>query len=353
MVKVLPSIIIKPRVGLTRSFANEANKSDSSLEHGLMEIALHIQSHRDVAAVLRPEDVGRFGSGAKLRPTVELTASLLSEFFAEANLIKIDRVVYGNEFCEHLIPPLEQLEAVIERAAAERIPLTLVTPYVSDSGIAKLRPLLESATRAPSDIEVVFNDWGVLGLLKRDFPRLIPVQGRLMNKSLRDPRIMGAYRNDSGHEATLVTLRRSNLDSASYTNFLAKLGVRRVELDNLPQGVDCGFTSQGLHASAYVPFGFISTSRICMAAGLHYAKPEKFQPGAPCHHECQSHLLEYTYDNSPLGNRDQKFYLKGNTYFYTHSEQMLRTLFQQARAGSIQRLIFQPYLPMKWERTEL
>src|SRR5437868_13995697 len=86
-----------------------------------MEIALHIQSHRDVAAVLRPEDVGRFGSGAKLRPTVELTASLLSEFFAEANLIKIDRVVYGNEFCEHLIPPLEQLEAVIERAAAERI----------------------------------------------------------------------------------------------------------------------------------------------------------------------------------------------------------------------------------------
>jgi hypothetical protein len=79
---------------------------------------------------------------------------------------------------------------------------------------------------------------------------------------------------------------------------------------------------------------------------LHYRKPDKFQPGAPCRHECQSHLLEYAYTNSPFGNRDQKFYLKGNSYFYAHTEMMLRALFEQARSGRIARMVFQPRLPM-------
>jgi hypothetical protein len=79
---------------------------------------------------------------------------------------------------------------------------------------------------------------------------------------------------------------------------------------------------------------------------LHYRKPEKFQPGAPCRHECQTHRVEYTYTNSPFDNRDQKFLLKGNTYFYEHSEVMLRETADQARRGRIARLIYQPRLPM-------
>jgi hypothetical protein len=101
-----------------------------------------------------------------------------------------------------------------------------------------------------------------------------------------------------------------------------------------------------MRVSIYVPFGFISTSRTCMAAGLHYRKGDKFQPGAECRHECQTHLVEYTYTNSPFGNRDQKFYLKGNTYFYEHSENMLASLAKQASTGRIARLIYQPRLPM-------
>jgi hypothetical protein len=83
-----------------------------------------------------------------------------------------------------------------------------------------------------------------------------------------------------------------------------------------------------------------------MAACLHYRKPDKFQPGAPCRHECQTHLLEYEYTNSPFGNREQKFYLKGNTYFYVHTEPMLRALLAQAQRGQIARLTWQPRLPM-------
>ena len=41
--------------------------------------------------------------------------------------------------------------------------------------------------------EVVVNDWGVLRLVRREFPGLRPVLGRLMNKMMRDPRVAPFY----------------------------------------------------------------------------------------------------------------------------------------------------------------
>ncbi len=284
--------------------------------------------------------------GSKLAPVVELTWLLIEEYFGA---VRFSRCAYGNEFCERLIPSPRQLEAVLAAAGEREMNLTLLTPYVSDAGLELLKPLFETLAEN-GECEVVFNDWGVLNLLRREFPLLKPVQGRLMNKSLRDPRVTGVYAASDAPAPALVSLRRSNLDCTSYTGFLSGLGVDSVELDNLPQGVDLSFAEGGVKASAYVPFGFISTSRICMAAGIHYDKRDKFQPGAPCHHECQTHLLEYTYTNTPFENRDQKFYLKGNSYFYVHTEAMLRGLFEQSRSGLIDRMVFQPQLPMSWER---
>src|SRR5262249_2527977 len=149
--------------------------------------------------------------------------------------------------------------------------------YVSNTGIEQLRALFASA---PDGTEVVFSDWGALNLLRREFPRLMPVQGRLLIKSLRDPRVMGMYaetQSDGAAATTLDALQRSNLDCASYTGLLDRLGVCGVEMDNLPQGA---IYKSPLPLAVYLPFGFISTSRICMAAGLHYRKADKFQPGA-------------------------------------------------------------------------
>jgi hypothetical protein len=311
-----------------------------------MDWSIHVSNAAELAGGLSALDSAGFDSGSKLAPVVELTRKLIDEYFGKP---RFDRCVYGNEFCEHLIPQPKQLEAVRAAARDEGLNLTLLTPYVSDSGIEALKPLFELLSINGAS-EVVFNDWGVLNLLRREFPELTPVQGRLMNKSLRDPRVTGVYAASDAPAPALVSLRRSNLDCASYTQFLSELGVGLVELDNLPQGVDLSFGENGIRASAYVPFGFISTSRICMAAGIHYDKRDKFQPGAPCHHECQTHLLEYAYTNTPFDNRDQKFYLKGNTYFYHHTDAMLRNLFEQARAGLIDRIVFQPRLPMIWER---
>lgn len=312
-----------------------------------MEFAIHAADSSEVVNALSPREISVLAAGSRLSPAVVLAADLIAEYFGP---IQFARCVYGNEFCEHLIPALDRLERAATRAREAGMAFTFLTPYVSDAGIDALRPLLRFLDTSHGGSDVVFNDWGVLSLIQREFRALTPVQGRLMNKSLRDPRITGAYAATAAPGQALITLRRSNLDSTSYIAFLTDQGVHRVELDNLPQGTDLGFAGPQVKAAVYVPFGFISTSRICMAAGLHYPKREKFQPGAPCHHECQVHLLEYTYTNSPLANRDQKFYLKGNTYFYAHTEAMLRTLFDQARMGLVEQVVFQPRLPMSWER---
>jgi hypothetical protein len=307
-----------------------------------MEWLLHIKGADDLKGDLSLEHIASFESSAILQPHISLTARLIKEYFGEVNFTGC---AFGNEFCEHLIPSPVALEAAINAAQSRNLCFTLLTPFVSNAGIAELKPLFELLARR-DNCEVVFNDWGVLNLLRRDYPSLIPVQGRLLNKSLRDPRVTTMYATAPAPPATLSVLQRSNLDCDSYTNFLSQLGVRMIEMDNLPQGNNLSFAENGISVAVSLPFGFISTSRICLAAGLHYRKPDKFLPGAPCRHECQTHLLEYTYSNSPFGNRDQKFYLKGNTYFYAHSEAMLRTLFEQAESGQIRRFNFQPRLPM-------
>jgi hypothetical protein len=267
---------------------------------------------------------------AKLRPLWEPLAPLLDG-------LAVGRSSYGAEFCEHLLPAPAALRAVREACAR---PFTLLTPYVGDAGLAKVRALLPLLH--PGD-EVIFSDWGVLQVLHREFPDLCPVQGRLLNKSLRDPRVMGLYA-EAGPGPTLTVLQGSNLDNRAYTAMLRRFGVRQAEIDGLPQGND--LTAASLALSACLPYGFISTARVCQAAGLGYRKAEKFQPAAPCKQECQTFLLEHAYTNSPFANQDQRFWLKGNSYFYVHTPAMVQALVRAAREGALHRLHVQTRLPM-------
>lgn len=306
-----------------------------------MQWSIHIASASELTGDLT---LRRF-AGLQVSPGLQPWVALAARLAASLGDMAFTRCAFGAEFCENLLPSPDALKAVRSAARERGLQFTFLTPYAGNAGIARLRKLLPLLDRD----EVVFNDWGVLHVLRREFPSLIPVQGRLLNKSLRDPRIMAVYAAapaNGPHSATLAALQRSNLDNESYIKLLQRLGVAGVELDNLPQGTDLSFAGRGLAVAVYLPFGFISTSRVCMAAGLHARKPDKFQPGAPCRQECQTHMLAYTYSNSPFGNREQKFYLKGNTYFYAHTAPMLQSLLDHAAHGRVSRLVFQPRLPM-------
>ena len=293
-----------------------------------MEWAVHIRA---------PEDLDRpwteWESSQKLRPWIE-------PLWRRIGTPSPARYVFGAEFCENLLPSVEAVRAIRNRVTAG---FTLLTPYAGNAGLARIRQLLPELREGD---EVAFSDWGVLRVLRREYPHLTPVQGRLLNKSLRDPRIMGQYADASPSHPSLVVLQQSNLSTPSYLELLRESGVGRVELDHLPQGTDTSFTQYGVKVSVALPYGVISTSRVCQAAGLGYRKPDKFQPAAPCRHECQTHLLEYTYTTSPFDNQDQRFWLKGNTYFYLYSPAALDALLAMAARGEVDRLTVAPRIPM-------
>ena len=137
------------------------------------------------------------------------------------------RLYFGDEFCERLLPTRRELEEVMALAADRGLAFTLVTPYVTEAGLKKVSLLAE---RLPKGTEVVFNDWGVFRVLKTRFPNLLPVMGRLLTKIKRGPRIAG-FLERLPSEA-LAHLRRTNLGVPVYQAFLKENGIRRAELDH-------------------------------------------------------------------------------------------------------------------------
>ena len=113
------------------------------------------------------------------------------------NLSNLDRreysrLYFGNEFCQNLLPS----EAAVEKALSEikdrGLDFTLVTPYVTDSGLSRIQRLLALVSRSLESYEVVVNDLGVLRWINREFGADRPglLLGRCQTKLKRAPRLV-------------------------------------------------------------------------------------------------------------------------------------------------------------------
>ena len=218
-----------------------------------------------------------------------------------------ERVYLGNEFCERNLPTPEELSRGLEAAKDASIPLTLVTPYLTDTGLSKVRKLLDVL---PSGSEVVFNDWGLLdSILER---RLVPVAGRLLIKIRRDPRVEAVDLED---EHMAGYLRGSNLSQPSFQRFLLDRGIFRAELDNVQQGWDLDLPP-ALRTSLYYPFVHASVTRRCSL--LFGGQGD--QPGAPdgsCVKRCDDYVLRSSIPVT-LGEEEERAdqYLHGGALYY-------------------------------------
>ena len=99
------------------------------------------------------------------------------------------RLYYGNEFCQRLLPSVSEVKMAVGLARARKVDFSLVTPYVTDAGLERLRKLFSFLSGTGIPIEIIINDWGVLWTVVRDYPRLKPVLGRLLTKQKRCPTI--------------------------------------------------------------------------------------------------------------------------------------------------------------------
>jgi hypothetical protein len=215
---------------------------------------------------------------------------------------------FGSEFCEDRLPDLVEAVAYCELARELGCVPTLQTPLVSPRALRRVDGLLAGLAGEGHLPAVVFNDWGVLRLLRDHHPALPRRAGRLVNRALRDPR---AYRDApegfATHESSrFVRLRR----------MLARAGVEAVESDADLTG---GYLGEGqrdadapLARALHVPFTFAATGRACpLKAGLCADGGFTKALADLCPAPCRGKPLPIRRDDTALPH-----WRGGNTLFY-------------------------------------
>lgn len=179
-----------------------------------------------------------------------------------------DRVYFGAEFCQWRLPAPAAVRKAFGIADEMGIGFTLMTPWVTDAGIRKLRGLFSGLVplvdNAVSPVEVVVNDFGVLTMLKEEFPSLVPVLGRLLARQKRCPRVPGAI--ESIPEPGRDVYMHAGIEDPLAAGMLKRYGVKRVELDGPLQGMEVDLRPARLKGSVYTPYVFVTVTRHCPAS---------------------------------------------------------------------------------------
>lgn len=240
------------------------------------------------------------------------------------------RLYFGNEFCQHRIPSLEVLGAMKDFISGRKMSFTFVTPYVTEKGIGALIPILECVIKNFSEAEIVINDWGVLRLLREKFDYPVLALGRLLTKQKRGPGLTDL--KNRLPKATIRHFQESNIDVPILGDFLVDNGIKRVELDNLLQGMVR--ENPALKASLYFPFAYVTTTRFCMAASSEKGR-KSLRSILACNEECQKYTFSLRHKNMPV-----ELLLKGNAQFFEN-----RRLPDNLDDLKIDRIVYEPEIP--------
>lgn len=268
------------------------------------------------------------------------------------------RLYYGQEFCERLIPSVKDLEGVLSFIRKKGIDFTLVTPYVTNFGLEKLKPLLGWLKIRKIKCEIIINDWGILRLVNREYLNLSPVLGRLLTKQKRGPNLIKLLKRQTQPRLIkdpqnqkikyLIFQKKFPLDLDPYYkgsnvssvpiihDFLTSQHIRRIELDNTGQGLFFELPRDQIAISVYLPYVYISTAFFCLAAGCDQNN-KFFLKRKPCSRQCQKYVFKLRHKSL-----HKLIYLKGNTHFYKNSRFQLK---EWEKIG-VDRVVYEPEIPV-------
>ncbi len=243
-----------------------------------------------------------------------------------------DRLYFGVEFCEIKIPAADEVKRAAAFAAANELRFTLVTPYVTDAGLAAVERAL-AALPAGESVEVVANDFGTLRRLLKSYPKVRPVMGRLLVKQKRGFGI--STRRQDASPALVEQWRFSGADNEATRDYLETQGINRVDMDNPAQGIASDFSGSGIAASVYTPYVFVTTTRYCP-----WAYDGKSWPNmrGRCGRPCLRGMIEEAGDLF-----DRTIFISGNAQFYLNDELPSE---KELLDRGINRLVHEPVLPV-------
>jgi hypothetical protein len=210
---------------------------------------------------------------------------------------KVGRVYLGNEFCPYLAWSSDEFQRGAELAHSAGLSLTVVFAPQWESSLDRSLALVETLIANYPDTEVVANDWGFLAALSA-----LPVDGvagRLLYKAKRNPRLSratlptglpeSAAKPEEVLQRQLAEWALLPSDSPWLAAWLRELGVTRVEVELVPQGLRCD-PETPVPVSLHLPWTYITGGGHCPVAAL---KVE----GAltSCARGCRSTIVEATY----------------------------------------------------------
>lgn len=212
---------------------------------------------------------------------------------------------FGSEFCEDRLPGLDQALAHCALAEANGLEPTLLTPLATPDALRIVQRLLDGLRARGRQPAVVFNDWGVLGLLRERHPGLPRRAGRLMNRSLRDPR---AYREAPAGRATHQAARFARM-----RRFLVQAGVAAIESDADLDGGFLGDGDEALQRTLHLPYTFAASGRNCPLKALLYREGKGFSKAIAdrCSAPCRAGALPAPRADTPVPQ-----WRAGNTLFF-------------------------------------
>lgn len=224
---------------------------------------------------------------------------------------------FGTEFCEDRLPGVDEAASFCTLACERGWEPTLLTPLVTTSALDALDRVLAAIAARGFRPAVVFNDWGVLALLREAHPSLPRRAGRLINRSLRDPR---AYQHAPAGGATHDASRYARL-----RGFLARAGVTALETDADLEG---GYLGAGpedgrpaMRRALHVPYTFAASGRSCPLKSARYPEGGGFSKALAdaCPAPCRTPPMAVRRDDCPM-----PLWRAGNTVFYEMPAQALQ-----------------------------
>lgn len=214
-------------------------------------------------------------------------------------------IYFGSEFCEFLLPDAAQVARYCNHARDAGVDPVLLTPVATPNGLVTINKLLSDLTAAGDAPAIVFNDWGVANLLRESFPALERRAGRLINRGIRDPRMM---------EKELLPVDNSGERGKRLRSMLKSLGVSALETDPDLEGGFLGDGAEGMQRVLYLPYAYAASGRNCLIkADRALSMDDCFTKGlnAPCSALCRgaSHRIDRSDTALPL-------WRAGNTVFF-------------------------------------
>lgn len=213
-------------------------------------------------------------------------------------------VYFGSEFCQDLLPELQEAEAFCALAAEAGLEPVLLTPLVRANGLSRVEHLVAALAGRGWTPTVVFNDFGVLRMLRCRYPETKRQAGRLLNRALRDPRLA-----DSATEPRAEDSSRGG----KLRGLLLRYGVAGLETDPDLEGGYLGGREPGLQRVLHLPYVFAASGRNCLFKADAQEESRNFASGLG--RECRGGCR---HREQPVARPDLGFPLwrAGNTLFY-------------------------------------